>query len=288
MLSFKDKLWFIQSLVKAGCKDIELGAFVRNDRVPSMADTDRICASIQSGKLKLGHSRGWCLVPNRHGLDRALLVGVTHLAVFTAASESFAQKNIGMTIRESLSECQAVIRDAQCALGNRLRVRGYVSTAFGCPFEGMIPYRKTLKVIDRLAELGVDQISIGDTLGVATPFAVEEVIRPAIRALGVSKTAVHFHDTRGTALANVLRSIDLGVRVIDSALGGFGGCPFAPGAAGNLATEDLVYMLNGMKMKNGIDLKQLCKISIQLSRKMKKTITSRYVQSFIAAHLKVC
>jgi hydroxymethylglutaryl-CoA lyase len=279
-LSLKDKIWFVNSLIGAGFKDIELGAFVRPDRVPQMADTDSVYSEIQKGKLKLGSTRAWSLVPNRIGLERALRVGVTRIAVFTAASETFAQKNIGMSIRDSLAEFRQVIADARAALGNRLEVRGYVSTAFGCPFEGSITPKKVLGVVEKLAALGVDQVSIGDTIGVATPLGVEKIVQPAIKILGMEKTAVHFHDTRGTALANTLRALDLGVRIVDSAAGGFGGCPFAPGAAGNLATEDLVYMLNGMGIKTGINLSLLCETSLVLSKKMKRPLTSRYLQTF--------
>lgn len=279
----KDKIGFIKALVLAGVQDIELGAFVRPDRVPQMADTDEIYQLIRSKKLKLGKTRAWCLVPNRKGLERALRVGANRIALFTAATDSFAQKNIGMTIKESLKEAQAVIQEAQSALGNKLQVRGYVSTAFGCPFDGKVAPSKVMKVIEKLADLGVNQISIGDTIGVATPLNVEAVIRPALKTLGKAKTAIHLHDTRGTALANVLRALDLGVRTVDSSAGGLGGCPFAPGASGNLATEDLIYMLDGMGMKTGIDLSLLSQASIELFRKMKKTsLTSRYVQTYAA------
>jgi len=201
--------------------------------------------------------------------------------LFTAATDGFAQRNIGMSVRESLEEFRSVLEAARGALGSRFKVRGYVSTAFGCPFEGSVSPKKALKIVETLAHLPVDQISIGDTIGVADPRGVREVIQPALREFGVDRVAVHFHDTRGTALANTLRAIDLGVRVVDSSFGGLGGCPFAPGAAGNLPTEDLVYMLDGMNIKTGIDLEALCHVSIRIARKLKRPISSRYVQAFL-------
>lgn len=282
LISVKDKIWLVNSLLKAGVCELELGAFVRPDRVPQMADTDQIYAAIHNGKIKLGTAHAWALVPNRLGLTRALHAGVTHIAIFTAASESFTKKNIGMTIRESLKEFRFIIKDGQAALGKRLHVRGYVSTAFFCPFEGRIAPKKVITVIENLLRLGVDQVSIGDTIGAATPKDIEDLLRPVLRLFGAQKVAVHFHDTRGGALANTLRALDLGVRAIDSSAGGLGGCPFAPGAAGNLATEDLVYMLNGMGIKTGIQLDDLAKVSLALFRKLKRPLTSRYLQSFSA------
>ncbi|MEO5969634.1 MAG: hydroxymethylglutaryl-CoA lyase [Bdellovibrionia bacterium] len=280
LISLKDKLWFVSSLIRAGIRDIELGAFVRPDLVPQMADTDQVYTLVKARELRLSPARAWCLVPNRKALERALHVGVTNIAIFTAATESFTKKNIGMSIRESLKEFQEVIREGRLALGPKLRVRGYVSTAFGCPFEGKVSANKALRIIEKVADLGVNQVSIGDTIGVGTPADVTRLVKPVLAMLGEKLTAVHFHDTRGTALANVLRSIDLGVRNVDSSAGGLGGCPFAPGASGNLATEDLVYMLNGMGMKTGINLESICEISLNLSKILKRPLTSRYLQAY--------
>ncbi len=282
-ISLEDKLWFVSSLIQAGVRDIELGAFVRYDRVPQMADTDEVYTRIKAKTLRLAPARAWCLVPNRKALERALRVGVTHIALFTAATESFTKKNIGMSIRQSLEEFQQVIAEGRRVLGSSLRVRGYVSTAFGCPFEGKVAPSKALRVIEQLSHLGVDQVSIGDTIGVATPADVRRLIPAALAQLGVARTAVHFHDTRGIALANVLASLDLGVRTVDSSAGGLGGCPFAPGASGNLATEDLVYLLQGMRIKTGIDLDAVAAISLELSLRLQRPLTSRYVQAFAAA-----
>ncbi|MCM2276640.1 MAG: hydroxymethylglutaryl-CoA lyase [Oligoflexia bacterium] len=281
-ISLEDKLWFVRALVRAGVKELELGAFVRADRVPKMADTPQIYRAITSGALDLGGARAWALVPNRRGLRSALRVGARNIAVFTAASEKFTRRNIGMTISESLREFSRLLADAR-ARGAEIHVRGYVSTAFGCPFEGKVSVGRVLKVVEKLAALGVEQVSIGDTIGVGTPNQVDAIFKPALELLGPERVAGHFHDTRGTALANALRALELGVRTLDSSAGGLGGCPFAPGATGNLATEDLVYLLDGLGLRSGIDLTALCRASLELSRRMERPLTSRYLQAFSAS-----
>jgi hydroxymethylglutaryl-CoA lyase len=273
------KIELISGLIRAGIENLEVGAFVRPDRVPQMADTDEIYEAIENKQLNLKSSIIWSLVPNQMGLARAIKAKAKNLAVFTAATETFAKKNIGMTINDSLKEFKQMIQTGKRLTKNNLRVRAYVSTAFGCPFEGKVSASKALKVIEKLAELDVEQISIGDTIGVATPNQVTDVIKPALRMLPKEKIAVHFHDTRGTALANALRALDLGVRTVDSSAGGLGGCPFAPGAAGNLPTEDLIYMLDGMGMKTGVNLKKLCEASTRISKRMKRPLLSRYWQT---------
>jgi len=282
-LTTAQKMDFVRGLAKAGVRNIELGAFVRPDKIPQMADTDALYEKIRSGELDLGKAKAWSLIPNRKGLERALKVGATHLAIFTAATDSFAKANIGMTIDESFTEYKEVISALKKAgMRKKVQVRGYISTAFGCPFDGKVAPKKALKVVERLLDLGVDQISIGDTIGVATPLDVEAVVKPAYKTLGKKMLALHFHDTRGTALANALRAYELGARIFDSSAGGLGGCPYAPGATGNLATEDLLYMFNGMGIEHGIDLDQICKLSLDLSAKMGRPISSRYLASFAA------
>ncbi len=279
-VSLAAKIDFINDLIQAGVRDFEMGAFVRPDRVPQMADTEKLYAAIRSRRVKLGRAREWSLVPNRKGLERALAVGAKRIAVFTAASESFATRNIGMSIRESLKEFRHVTRDAHA---QGIEVRGYVSTAFGCPFEGKVAPAKALAVIEKLAELGCAQVSVGDTIGVATPRGVDLVMVPALRILGASRLAGHFHDTRGAALANALRSVEHGVRIFDSSAGGLGGCPFAPGATGNLATEDLVYLLEDMGFKTGIRLNLLARASLRFFRRLRRPLVSRYLQAFAAS-----
>jgi hydroxymethylglutaryl-CoA lyase len=281
-VALADKLAFISDLAQAGIREIELGAFVRPDRIPQMADTDEVCRAASEGTLSLGKARGWCLVPNRKGLERALSCGAANIAVFTGVTDSFTKANIGMTFEESLAEFAEVIREAKRSKKIR-SVRGYLSTAFGCPYEGKVPAKKTLQAIAKLAKIGVDQISIGDTIGVATPNQMDEVMKPALRMLGKARVAGHFHDTRGTALANALRCLELGVRTFDSSASGLGGCPYAPGASGNLATEDLLYMLHGLGMKTGIDLERVAEASLALNGAMGRQPASRYLQAYESA-----
>ncbi len=281
-VALADKLAFVRGLVESGVREIELGSFVRADRVPQMSDTDAIYEKIAGHEIEMGKTRSWSLVPNQKGLERAIQVGAKNIAVFTAASDTFNLKNTGMTIEHSFVEIAGLVKQAKRA---GMKVRGYVSTAFGCPFEGAIPAKKALKVMERLAKLGVAQVSLGDTLGVATPKEIDDLVRPALRffgAAGAKKLAVHLHDTRGTALANALRSLEHGVTTIDSSAGGLGGCPFAPGATGNLATEDLVYMLHGMGVRTGVDLEKLCQTSLALAQKMGRPLASRYLMAFAA------
>lgn len=280
-ISFDQKIQLIAGLKAAGLKHLEIGAFVRDERVPQMSDSEKVFETVRSGVLDLKGVHAWSLVPNRKGLERAVSVGVKNIAVFTAATESFAERNIGMSIARSLSEFKEVIAEAR---RQKILVRGYISTAFGCPFEGKVAPKKTLKVVESLAKLGVEQVSIGDTIGVATPDQIEAVFKPALKMLKKAGVAAHLHDTRGTALANALRALDLGVRTLDSSAGGLGGCPFAPGATGNLATEDLIYMLNGIGMKTGVNLDRLCETSLRFSRSigggMGRPLASRYLAAW--------
>jgi hydroxymethylglutaryl-CoA lyase len=276
-VTFDDKLFLIRGLVSAGVRELELGAFVRPDRVPKMSDTETLFSKMNSKELDLGKARAWSLVPNRKGLARAIQAGAKQIAIFAAATDTFSEKNIGMPVADALKEYREVVREAKAA---KLKVRGYVSTVFGCPYEGKVAPKKALRVIEKLADFGVFQVSIGDTIGVATPRGVDAVMKPAMKSLGRAAVAAHFHDTRGTALANALRAFELGVRTIDSSAGGLGGCPFAPGATGNLATEDLLYMLDGMGVRTGIDLQELCQVSLAFAKRINRPLSSRYLQAF--------
>ncbi len=282
-VSLDDKLVFARGLLAAGIRRFELGAFVRADLVPQMADTENLYEAVHQGELVLGKARAFALVPNIRGLERAIDSGAKGIAVFTAATESFAKRNIGMSISESLAVFKDVVAEAKRA---KIEVRGYVSTAFGCPFEGKVSPSKPIKVVEKLIALGILEISIGDTIGVATPKGVTEVFTPLLRSAKKTRFAGHFHDTRGTALANALRSIELGVTILDASAGGLGGCPFAPGATGNLATEDLVYMLDGMGIKTGVNLERLAETSLAFSQKMVRPITSRYLQAFASGKVR--
>jgi len=279
-VTLEDKLFLIRGLLGSGIRECELGAFVRADRVPQMADTEALYARVASGELVLGRAAAFALVPNLKGLERAKAAGVSKIAVFTAATDGFNQKNIGMTVRQSLQGIEEVVHVARSL---KMSVRGYVSTAFGCPFEGRVSSAKAMKVIERLWKMGIQEVSIGDTIGVATPGSVEPLVRAAIQAApSIESIALHFHDTRGTALANALCSLELGIRRFDSSVGGLGGCPFAPGATGNLATEDLVYFLHGMGLRTGIDLEKLCATSVEFSRRIGRPLSSRAVQAYFS------
>jgi hydroxymethylglutaryl-CoA lyase len=276
-----DKINLAQGLIDAGVRRLELGSFVRTDLVPQMADTDAVYTAIRDGELKLGRTKVFALVPNMKGLERAVASGAKGIAVFTAATESFANRNIGMSIDESISVFKEVVAEAK---RRKIEVRGYVSTAFGCPFEGKVAPKKAIKVVERLIRLGIPEISVGDTIGVATPKNVIDVMGPLVKKFGrKTRIAGHFHDTRGTALANALAAMGVGVKILDSSAGGLGGCPFAPGATGNLATEDLVYMLDGMKIRTGISLEKLASKSLAFSRLIDRPISSRYLQAYASA-----
>ncbi len=242
-----DKIRYIDLLSASGLPLIETTSFVRPSAIPQLTDAEDVMAGIERrpGVTYL------CLVPNVRGLERARAAGVGAVAVFTAATDSFTKRNINMTIDESLAAFGEVVNAARA---EGMWVRGYVSTAFGCPYEGKVPIERVVRVATALAEMAVDEISIGDTIGVATPDRVAAVAEALQREMPVERLAMHFHDTRGTALANVLAALQMNVATFDAASGGLGGCPYAPGASGNLATEDLLYMLHGMGIETGVDL----------------------------------
>jgi len=273
VLSVAERLKFIRDLEKSGLENIEIGAFVRPDRVPQMGSTDLIYKRLMGNRKRDNY---WSLVPNLVGLERAVSASVKNIAIFTATSNSFTKANIGMSIIESFAVYKKVVAEAK---KNKMKVRGYLSTAFGCPYEGRIVPSKTIKLIHSLHDLGVDEVSIGDTIGVADPVSVEKVMRPLLKAYGSDFLAIHLHDTRGMALANALRAYDVGVRVFDASAGGLGGCPYAPGATGNLATEDLVYMFEKMGIRTGINLNKLTRVSVLFQKVIGKKSSSRYVQA---------
>ena len=250
-ISTADKLRYIELLRAAGLREIEATSFVSPKAIPQLADADEVMRTLTSDP-SAADVRYPVLVPNERGLDRAIAAGANALAVFTAASDAFTQRNIGMTIDESLAAFAPVLRRASEMGWWR---RAYVSTAFGCPFTGRVEVAKVVDVAQRLVELGVDEVCIGDTIGVGVPSQVHD-ITSALVAGGVAQDRIgyHFHDTRGTALANVLAGLEDGISCFDASTGGTGGCPYAPGAAGNLATEDLVYLLDGLSIDHGVDL----------------------------------
>jgi hydroxymethylglutaryl-CoA lyase len=281
-VSRSDRAWFVESLSNAGIVDLEAGAFVRADKVPQMAESEELHDELIQKNLS---ANLWYLVPNQKGLERALSRGIKNVALFTAVTESFNQANIGMSVDQSFQEIEAMVITARAA---GLKLRGYLSTVWGCPFEGRVLPSASLKVIERMLALNLDQVSIGDTIGVAAPNGVDAILKPLLanaRDLGSDrKIAVHFHDTRGTALANALRAYERGIEVFDSSAGGLGGCPFAPGAAGNLATEDLIYLFKEMGVETGIDYRALCETSLGLARRMNRTVfSSKALQAYISS-----
>jgi hydroxymethylglutaryl-CoA lyase len=268
-----DKIAFVDRLSEAGHASIEVSAFVSPKWVPQMGDATAVFAGIS----RRPGVRYTALVPNRQGLERAMAAGVTEVAIFAAASETFSRKNINQSIDESLTTYAAVCVDAAAA---GLRVRGYLSTCFGCPFEGAVDPAKVADVAARLLDLGVYEVAISDTIGVATPGDVLRVLEAVSGRLPLHQTALHFHDTRGTALANVLAGLDFGVTTFDSSAGGLGGCPYAPGASGNLATEDLLYMLNGLGIDTGgVAIDTVAAASRFIETKLDHKLPSRYLQA---------
>jgi hydroxymethylglutaryl-CoA lyase len=268
----EDRVALGNGLVEAGFRVVEVGAFVSPKWVPQMAGSDEVLKRV----TRRPGVRLPVLVPNRKGFLAARDAGAREIAVFTAASETFNRKNINATIDESFARFSEFVPEAK---SSALWVRGYVSTCFGCPYEGRVAPEKVLDVAQRLRDVGCDEISIGDTIGVAVPTQVHDVMGRLRAALPLDAIAVHFHDTRGTALANVLAALEEGIAVVDSSAGGLGGCPYAPGASGNLATEDLLYMLHGMGIETGVDLQVVVRTSRALARRLGRGLPSRYLQA---------
>lgn len=242
------KARFIALLANAGLREIETTSFVSPRAIPQLADADELLRSLE----RRSGVRYPVLVPNLRGLERAAAAGADAIAVFTAATDAFTRHNIGMTVEESLAAFAPVLTSAREHGWWR---RGYVSTAFGCPYTGRVEPRRAVEIALRLLELGVDEVCFGDTIGVGVPPQVIEITGRAVDAgIPLERIAFHFHDTRGTAVANVVAGLAAGVRCFDSSTGGTGGCPYAPGAAGNLATEDLVFLLDGMGYRHGVSL----------------------------------
>jgi hydroxymethylglutaryl-CoA lyase len=272
-VSTADKIAFIDRLSAAHLPVIEVGAFVSPKWVPQMADT----AALFAGITREPGARYTALVPNLAGLDRAIAAGVGEIAIFASSTETFSRRNINLSIDASLTTYKAV---CERALAAGLRVRGYLSTAFGCPFEGVVAPEQVAIVAARLADLGVFEVAISDTIGIAHPGQVPSVLDAVLRRLPVDRVALHFHDTRGTALANVLASLPFGIATFDASAGGLGGCPYAPGAAGNLATDDLIYMLDGLGIETGVSLAAVSEASRFIASKIDHRLPSRYAQAW--------
>ena len=245
-----ERIAFIELLSNAGLSQIEAGSFVSPTRIPQLADTDQVFKGLPSNTAV----RYFALVPNVKGLEDAIDAGVKDIAVFTAASDAFTKKNINCSVEESLERIAALMPIAE---QHNLRVRGYVSCTLGCPYEGQIDPERVATVSKSLMDLGCYELSLGDTIGIGTPEKARQLIRTVRKQVPLSALAAHFHDTYGQALANLYAVLQEGVAVIDSAIAGLGGCPYARGASGNVATEDVLYMLNGLGIETGVDINAL-------------------------------
>jgi hydroxymethylglutaryl-CoA lyase len=250
VLPVASRIALIRSLAAAGLETIEAGSFVSAERVPQMAESDAVLQGASAVSGTTG-ARLPVLVPNRRGLADAVAAGARDIAVFAAASETFSRRNLNRSIAQSLADYGEVIADALAA---GIAVRGYVSCVLGCPFEGAVPTARVVAVAEALCGMGCTEVALGDTIGIGTPDRARALVAEVARAVGATQVALHFHDTYGQALANVLACLELGIATVDSAVAGLGGCPFAPGGSGNLATEDLVFMLEGLGIETGIDI----------------------------------
>ena len=262
------KIALIEKLAESGITKIETASFVSPKWVPQMRDAFEVLSGIER-RPGVTYS---VLTPNLKGFERALEAGATEVAVFGAASEVFSQKNINCSISESVSHFRPVLAAAQ---KNRIRVRGYISCVLGCPYQGEVPVDMVVNLAEQMLEMGCGEISLGDTIGIGTPLQAKKMLEAVLEKVPHSNLALHFHDTRGQALANIYACLELGVSVIDASVSGLGGCPYAKGAAGNVATEDLVYMLHGMGIETGIDLEKLIEAGRFISEVFRRMPQSR-------------
>lgn len=264
----EDKIQWINLLGKTGLSYIEVTSFVHPKWIPQLADAMEVLKDINREK-DITYA---ALVPNIRGLQRALAVNVDEVSVFMSASESHNKNNINKTIDETFPVLEEVVRKA---LQENKRVRGYISTVIACPYEGKIAPQQVLKVTERLLDMGVSEISLGDTIGVAVPSQVEVLLTELLKRYPSDLFAMHFHDTRGTALANIVKSLEMGITKFDSSLGGLGGCPYAKGASGNVATEDLLYLLTEMGIKTGVDMNTLLDAAFFIEEKLGRKLNTR-------------
>ena len=271
-ISTADKIAWINQLSHSGLKYIEVASFVNPKWIPALADAREVVEGVE----RIDGVTYAALVPNQRGLEEALAANIDEVSIFMSASETHNLKNINKSIDQTYPILQGVVTDS-IAAGKS--VRGYISTVFGCPYEGEIDVNQVVKVAENLFKMGINQLSLGDTIGVANPKQVQEVLEVLLKYFPAKKLAMHFHDTRGTALANVLVSLEMGITTFDSSLGGLGGCPYAPGASGNLATDDLIYMLNGMGISTGIDLEALLLSGKYIQEKIGRNLPSHNLQA---------
>ncbi|MCM3788042.1 hydroxymethylglutaryl-CoA lyase [Domibacillus indicus] len=271
-VSTEDKIAWINQLSSTGLKYIEITSFVNPKWIPALSDA----AEVAKGITRMPGVVYTALVPNRKGLERALESNIDEAAVFMSASETHNQKNINKSIEDTFPILREVV---QQSLSVGKSTRGYISTVFGCPYEGTVHIEKVIKVSETLFEMGIGELSLGDTIGTANPKQVQEVLEVLLKRFPSDKFALHFHDTRGTALANILVSLDMGITSFDASLGGLGGCPYAPGASGNVSTDDFLYMLNGMGIHTGVDQEKLLSASRFIQDKIGRPLPSRSLQA---------
>lgn len=267
LLSVDDRVELLGQLVDAGLLFLEGGSFVSPKAIPQMIDSDLVWSGVKSLKADFSF-----LVPNQKGFEKALEVGVKSVAVFTATSDAFNKKNINMTVDESLVVIRGIVESAK---KEKMRVRGYISTAFGCPYEGPQDQGRLIELAEKLFKFGCDEVSIGDTIGVGHPQQVKKLLNSAKSSLPMARLAMHFHDTRGMALANILTSLEQSIRIFDSSIGGLGGCPYAEGSSGNVATEEVAWLLEGFGFDLGIDIQKLLGISQWIEAKIQRTLKAK-------------
>lgn len=268
------KIDLINKLSATGLSTIEATSFVSPKWIPQMADSEEVFSKIN----KIQNIDYPVLVPNQQGMENAIKAGVKCIAVFTTSSETFCQKNTNCTIQESLQRISEVVKIAD---KNNIKVRGYISCVLGCPYEGEIDFTKTIDLVKQLRDLNCYEISLGDTIGIGTPLKSKQLVNLALKETGQSGLAMHFHDTYGQALANILASLQEGVTIFDSSITGLGGCPYAVGASGNVATEDVVYMLQGMGIDTGIHFDKLLQVSLFVSKILGHPIRSKVANASI-------
>lgn len=266
---------FIRQLVAAGLRRIEVGSFVSPRRVPQMADTADVIRQLPTGQ----GCQYSALVPNDQGMQAAANLPIQEVAVFASASETFSRHNINCSIQESIERFGPVMR---IAAERSIPVRGYVSCVLGCPYEGKVSVAAVVDVARRLAALGCHEISLGDTIGVGTPGQARDLMMAVAAELPMERLAVHFHDTRGQALANILACIEAGIRTVDSSVAGLGGCPYAPGASGNVSTEDLVYMLDGLGLETGVNIAAAAAAGVFISERLGRPTQSKVATTLLA------
>lgn len=271
LIKTEDKVEWINRLSETGLSYIEVTSFVHPKWIPQLADAKEVLTEIKR-KKDITYA---ALIPNMKGLASALEVGLDEASIFMSASESHNKNNINKTIDETYPVLKEVVDEAK---KSNVSVRGYVSTVIGCPYEGPIAPEQVLKVVDRLVEMGVSEISLGDTIGVGVPTQVEKLLEVLLHHFPANLFAMHFHDTRGTALANIVKSLEMGITTFDSSVGGLGGCPYAKGASGNVATEDLLYLLSEMGIDTGVQLDRIISAATYIEEKIGKKLVSKQLE----------